>query len=1019
MPSISANATTFRAGNYTYTGYLSSAKQTVVFARAVNQGTIGYPVQELTYDDPDGGVGAFSDVREGMTIRFFDGNSTRLKGVARVAVGGADATTIQINESSLGNLRVANNDRFDVVDEYRIWDTLVSNDGNFNKDSREAYTDQTDNYAPVAIGGGPWVGFVDTGETFATVTFDGTDSYTVDPDSVGTVTYSWDVGDGTITVGTSNSSSITATFPAGERHVLLTVTDSSNSETSTIPIYVRVHDSSDAPLPVIVESLTGNAAAGWSCEFRIPDTTASDIATLPDGAPIYYFERENYNGTIESFGSNAPTDDRSHMKFVGYLDSETLEYDAETNEVRFIAVSPLRILEKTGALPQILVRESSPSTWQEAKALTVAVMFWYLWRYGASLAHDVLYLDAREFAQTRLTVQDDSSIAGQLRDIANSLNMTIECDRLGRIYAVRDADYLSDSDRNARTTTYNFTTYDIINISIPRQHYRAVKAVRGEGVSAAEAASGVFGLFSDGPGPAPASGAQRETLARQVCLESNSQTDLNNRTGYHFAKVNSLYRNSDDATYIVPRGVQMTLPDGYDVFDPAYREYVTITLSDGARGQEFTTDDRWTIQSVNIVYDLDLGTKDITLTLDHETKTSSGTTVTRVTQEELGIPPFTPTSLDLQPFEPVVFAPSDQLFVTRYNGTMAIFAETSVVYVTRNFRDTSPTWTPTNISGLVGNVSSFALDGTALDAGWIATASGVYYVSDIFGTPTATLQFSYGVGGGRPNIRANIADTQTVTVALNYNNAPTRKGVWTSTSTDGGSTWSTIQQVTSGANTSGGGLLPGLEISPKNAAIQYLTGATNVSGLPNIDLYRSTDTGATWSSLGSIGSDEAPMIHSLYDADGEVYWYAVADNLTPGQAVYRSDTGSTNYVSGLTDGTNTYVPFTNNSFYAAPNNRSRIAMAAAAATSSFIANRRMFVSEDEGLTWVESPNPDAVRFNRCYTDGETVYAFTTRGRVFVESFNNMLAGRQMTEKTGDFSVQVGFGDLQGIIGGGD
>jgi hypothetical protein len=56
-------------------------------------------------------------------------------------------------------------------------------------------------------------------------------------------TYAWDVEDGTITVGTSSSPSITATFPLGFRYVHLTVTDS-NGKTHTTHVPVLVYDDS-------------------------------------------------------------------------------------------------------------------------------------------------------------------------------------------------------------------------------------------------------------------------------------------------------------------------------------------------------------------------------------------------------------------------------------------------------------------------------------------------------------------------------------------------------------------------------------------------------------------------------------------------------------------------------------------------------------------------------------------------------------------------------------------------------
>src|SRR6056297_3295728 len=111
--------------------------------------------------------------------------------------------------------------------------------------------------------------------------------------------------------------------------------------------------------------------------------------------------------------------------------------------------------------------------------------------------------------------------------------MVVTCDRLGRIYVTRDVAYLDDADRNTRTTTYNLTTDDVIEITMPRIHNRTVKSVRGEGVNAETAVSNIVGFFSDGIA-APSSGTATESLSRQVLDQSLPQEDLNKRTGHHY-----------------------------------------------------------------------------------------------------------------------------------------------------------------------------------------------------------------------------------------------------------------------------------------------------------------------------------------------------------------------------------------------------------------------------------------------------------------------------------------------------
>ena len=186
MPEVSSKA----GQHYGFTSHLGVLPQTVIFSRAVNMtiDTDDYPLTSITFDNAYSGTGAFGDVLEDMTILVYDGNTSTLKGRLRVAAGASAAAVIQVNEFSRGTLDLADNDRFDVVDEYRIWDKLIEAAAAFRKDSRITYTDQTDAYRPTANGGGWWYGFCDIGQTYATIAFDWTSSAANDPDNVGGLT---------------------------------------------------------------------------------------------------------------------------------------------------------------------------------------------------------------------------------------------------------------------------------------------------------------------------------------------------------------------------------------------------------------------------------------------------------------------------------------------------------------------------------------------------------------------------------------------------------------------------------------------------------------------------------------------------------------------------------------------------------------------------------------------------------------------------------------------------------------
>jgi hypothetical protein len=622
MPSLTSNTAMFRRGGFNFTGYVSVLPQTVVLAGTVSA-TPTLPTLTIAYTLTSGDE---ADVLTGMTVHLFSSTGVR-KGTLRVATGGTiTSVSLPINEVSQGAANIVSGDTFQVVDEWRIWDKLVSATAALNKDSRIAYSDQGSNPNPVCNSGGAYAGFN------ATVSFAGGTSFVVDPDS-SAITHSWDFVDGT--PDTSTSAAPSSVFPAGFRWVSHTITDVTNSKTSTQRIPVWVHDSTYAPLAVQVDNMSASVDQGWRCTFKLPAGTEGSITNLPDGALVVYHEREYYNGTEANYGSLVTG--RSNVKFIGYLVSDSINITPDENTVTFEAVSPLAILDQTPALPQLMVNKASPARWSELKTLTTKKMFWYLANWGSNLldAWDFVWNDGLDLGYTRLSVDGDS-IGAQLRDIANSLNVQLTCDRLGRILFTRDPDFLTTGERTSRTKTYDLTTADVMTVDVTRNHRGTVKSVRGEGITPANKA-----VFSNGGGNAPAPfGTGSETLSKQIVA---TQASLNERAGYYFAKVNGLYNGQ-----FVPRGARITLPDGYDVFDPAYREFVTLTLASSlntrAVGWDNTT--KWTVENVEVSYDTEAGAKTVNLTLNHETSGAAGTTYVPPPESSNAIPTFPP--IDIQ-----------------------------------------------------------------------------------------------------------------------------------------------------------------------------------------------------------------------------------------------------------------------------------------------------------------------------------------------------------------------------------
>lgn len=867
MPDLTSNAATLRRGGFNFTGYLSTIPQTVVLAGTVTA-VPTYPALAIAYTLTGGSAG---DVYQDMTVRFYSSGGT-FKGMLRIASGATTtSSSLKVNEFAAGVYDVQIGDTFEVIDEFRILDRLVSATSALNKDSRITYSDQLSNQVPVCNSGGPSPGFTTSRN------FYGSTSFTIDPDSAGTLTHSWDYIDGSGTTNVANPTGVT--FPVGFRWIEHTATDSGNSKATLQKVPVWVHDATYPPLSVQVDNLSTQGTNPARMTFKLPFDDQGSITNLPNGAMVCYWETERYNGTEASYGSNVS--DRSHVKFTGYLLRDTISIDPEQNEVTFEATNSLGILEQTPALPQLLISDSTPSNWQEMKGLTTKKIFWYLSYFGATLqtVWDFVWTDGLDLSYARIAIDGSNSIADQLRDVANSLNVDVTCDALGRIQFIRHPAYLTESERNSRTKTYDFTTADIIRIEWTNEHQGSVKLVKGEGLTPSGAA-----VFSKFPGDAPASwGTGSDTLAKQIVADLS---DLRRRTGLHGCRLNGLFNGR-----FVPKSLRMTVPDGYDILEPANREFVTITLpaSTNTRGVSFASTERWTVESKDITYDAELGSKDIVYTLDHETFGVDGAPDTAPSESQNGVSPYPPFDTQFLDYG------LDTIQQTGLIGgaiTLAIVCDDNKIYLTTNFDNPSasggPTYTSIDLTALTGwpggTVVCFEVDayspkylgtGTAVN-GWIRTTTHVMRITDIFGSTALT-----GIVGlhatttlAKTSMRFERGEQNWGIISTWYN----ADGVWAAYTTDG-LTW-TEAQIDANYDTNYAfiGSPPGLALNPHNAGEAYTSIYTATTGFAAAALRRTTDHGATWSSFSpstSVGNTLANCVVVPYQAtDFQTIYYA-------------------------------------------------------------------------------------------------------------------------------------------------
>jgi hypothetical protein len=386
------------------------------------------------------------------------------------------------------------------------------------------------------------------------VTFNGSDSYAV-ADGATLTTYSWNVGDGTITAGTGTNT-ITATFPAGFRWVSLTVTDS-NTKTHLMRVPVYAYNPAaptTVPFQVVEHSVTQE---GQRCSFRI--LADIPVTTYPDGTLVIFWEGE----------PSGPTD-RTNVKFWGWHQSDGNSVSAgRTATLRDVVLNCLDVagrLDTLPGFPQSIEVHEFPQNWLEMKSPNMDRYIDYLFRWHSTALENAYYVPSGTGSNYPFVVlgSDGESLWDQVQRRAGAIvpGYRLTCNRNGELKVLPDPILQEVADRTATSqTTIGADDWTAVNWEYtrpPRVHW-----LRGEAILAH--VSDIAAVFCNSPGDSPGQGESEQSSGEQL---ARSQTDLNNKTGHEYARLNA---------YNGP--VSVSLPDDADRIQPAHMTWVVLDVS--------------------------------------------------------------------------------------------------------------------------------------------------------------------------------------------------------------------------------------------------------------------------------------------------------------------------------------------------------------------------------------------------------------------------------------------------------
>lgn len=663
MPAI--DRTSWRSKPRKENWYVKISQPDTIASATVNQSSFTYPTNTLTVD----GVSGESDVLSGMTgvVKDSSGNFKEY-----IRVRSLTSTEIKFGVISEGDISFADDDQITILNDFKPWTIIpryTSEDSvTIYKDWDVSYTDEGTNIPPVCNAGGFRVcldGNLD---------FNLTDSFIVNEDA-STLTYtaeSWPTGV-TLNTGTVASGEFNLSFDAGEYWLHFTATDDQGG-THTKHVYVYCPGTSHQL--VTMEEIQSSLDYGFNAKITLHD----------DGL-------ENLHQSLVTIYSIDDNDINGPVKMVGWVDSFEVETTPDYNDLHLEIVSANQIADKKLGLSLSIEQNSSPTKWDQIKNLEPSKHIIYILHFHSTLI-DICDLEEPSWKNTYYVPDyidsNFGSLYSQANFIASAVKARFTVDKQCVFYMRKDPHYLSEDDKDGVATVVTLEARDINEnglqfgeISLPTTYF-----VRGFGVIASTSSIGA--VESLAPGKSPGQGISEKELTNLIVL---NQSELNRITGVEYEKLN---RKFQEAT--------VTTINGGSIFDPAYLEWIKITLSSDYNkiGKSFS-EDRFTIEEIQTKYDKENGISQTTLTLMPEVVPNADGVTVVVPTASGNIPdvPYTPTEPVLPIFEPSIPTKSSSGEVST-NGNTSVAENFVSVLITNNLLgSTYPVWkdiTPSEIN---------------------------------------------------------------------------------------------------------------------------------------------------------------------------------------------------------------------------------------------------------------------------------------------------------------------------------
>lgn len=862
---------------------------------------------------------AASYVKAGMTgvVWGLDSNSALTQRLGEIRIrrdwSGNDSV-LYIAESGSGLINWGAASTVDVIDQYRPWikhpryDTDASQ---WRMDFDVAYDGQLNNWGPYANLGPPIVVLpTSSTEIFESgsflqwvVDFYGNESLAIQNVlNSGT----WVFPDGqtvSSAIGTSSAPvkiTFTGASPGGS-YFTFTAVDNTGASHLGRRLIFALNDISEVPRVAISDITGGIEQGGYQGRF-LSTIGALPESTYPylDNSELVVFERARYGASRASFGGNFGH--RENVIFRGWVTQKDIRVGPFSSDMSLTAETIGGMLTDADSYDIFLANyQAGGSDWTEMQGLSLdgVAQFALKWRSTVGEICDWKNMGGLGTTETILYQSlPRGPFFDQLRENYGTRGVLgyFGADMQSNLFAYQDQNINGSSATLPRTNLENEDFRDDITITNPPRDTNAqtsLYAVTSDIPYGAESPAHVRGYF----------GGER-VFERGLLVDS--QDRLITWTGNYRAKLNSRF----------PR---TTIPFAHNMRLDAVPQSVirmSTAASDNARGITWTNKDFLT-KELNVTYDATMGYPLWDLTVEEVVDGIGGSSITFPSVDDIVPIPTNPPDPGTIDF-PVV-PPVTDTFGTGFGTVYSLILDK--LYRTRAFSASSPVWVDITPGGVTG-LNDFILDPwSPATRGYLLGTDGVYRSEDLdtsspsFTQVLSSAQIQTLVGapttvGSFYKIIGSINTQNWFAFAATYprsGGGAINGGFVLIYTTNGGDSWSfsTISSVTFRDYTYGGAL----DIVPHivGGAMVLFAAAHGggAAGATNFRLYKSTNSGISWSELTAQALSGAitggVLCHCPYNGNEDgynVYWgMDIANSVN---SIYYTDSSSTTAVAPAT-----------------------------------------------------------------------------------------------------------------------